>query len=107
MAGSSFKVALVASRSPLSGACPIPANAEVRDFVGVGSSNATTGQHFALATNGQTKGSYYTPTHLVAYAKTLGYQEYDGLGWWAAIIQELADESATRKALGLPTTAGA
>jgi hypothetical protein len=24
---------------------------------------------------------------LVAFAKTLGYQEYDGQGWYAAIVQ--------------------
>jgi hypothetical protein len=24
----------------------------------------------------------------VAFAKTIGYQEYDGLGWWSVIIQK-------------------
>ena len=34
---------------------------------------------------------YYVNEHreLVAYSKTLGYQEYDGLGWYAGIIQKL------------------
>jgi hypothetical protein len=27
--------------------------------------------------------------HLVAYARTLGYQEYDGLGWYGVIVQEI------------------
>jgi hypothetical protein len=26
---------------------------------------------------------------VIAFAKTLGYQEYDGLGWYAAIVQKL------------------
>lgn len=43
---------------------------------------------FALEHRGQQKGYYFTANHeLIAYAKTLGYQEYDGLGWYAAIVQ--------------------
>ncbi len=49
MSGTAFKLALVASRSPLSGACPIPANADVRDFVGVGSASCFEGTAAALA----------------------------------------------------------
>ncbi len=35
------------------------------------------------------KKGYYVDDHghLVAYAKTLGYQEYDGLGWYGVIVQ--------------------
>jgi len=37
---------------------------------------------------GKTKGYYFTQAgETVAFAKTLGYQEYDGLGWYCAIIQ--------------------
>ena len=44
---------------------------------------------FMLAHNGQQKGHYVNADHeLVAFAKTLGYQEYDGLGWYAAIVQK-------------------
>ncbi len=44
---------------------------------------------FLLEHHGQHKGHYYTASHeLVAFAKTLGYQEYDGLGWYAAIVQK-------------------
>jgi len=44
---------------------------------------------FMLEQNGQQKGHYFNADHdLVAYAKTLGYQEYDGLGWYAAIVQK-------------------
>ncbi|MEK7761987.1 MAG: hypothetical protein AAB433_10430 [Nitrospirota bacterium] len=44
---------------------------------------------FMLQHNGQQKGHYFTPDHeLIAFAKTLGYQEYDGLGWYAAIVQQ-------------------
>lgn len=65
----------------------------------------TTGQTFALSTKGQTKGSYYAGNTLVAFAKTLGYQEYDGLGWYAAMVQHLPDETETRAALGLSRVA--
>lgn len=37
------------------------------------------------------KGSYYEDQNIVAYAKTLGYQEYDGLGWYGVIVQKVAD----------------
>lgn len=44
---------------------------------------------FMLEHNGQQKGHYFNANHeLVAFAKTLGYQEYDGLGWYAAIVQQ-------------------
>jgi hypothetical protein len=44
---------------------------------------------FELSHNGQQKGHYFTPDHeLIAFAKTLGYQEYDGLGWYAALVQQ-------------------
>lgn len=39
-------------------------------------------------TQGQ-KGYYFTEAgHLIAYAKTIGYQEYDGLGWYGVIVDE-------------------
>ncbi len=25
---------------------------------------------------------------IIAFAKTIGYQEYDGLGWYAVILQK-------------------
>jgi hypothetical protein len=61
----------------------------------------TTGQSFVLHTQGANKGSYYANGNLISFAKTLGYQEYDGLGWWAVIVQQVADETDTRKGLGL------
>jgi hypothetical protein len=43
---------------------------------------------FMLAHNGQQKGHYVNADReLIAFAKTIGYQEYDGLGWYAAIVQ--------------------
>jgi hypothetical protein len=43
---------------------------------------------FMLEHNGQQKGHYFNANHeMIAFAKTLGYQEYDGLGWYAAIVQ--------------------
>jgi hypothetical protein len=45
---------------------------------------------FMLEHKGQQKGHYSNANHeLVAFAKTLGYQEYDGLGWYAVIVQTL------------------
>ena len=44
---------------------------------------------FMLEHHGQQKGHYVNADHeLIAFAKTLGYQEYDGLGWYAAIVQQ-------------------
>jgi hypothetical protein len=43
-------------------------------------------QPFPLSTNQQTKGSYIDSRgNLIAFAKTIGYQEYDGLGWYGVI----------------------
>jgi len=45
---------------------------------------------FMLEHKGQHKGHYFNDNHeVIAFAKTLGYQEYDGLGWYAAIVQKL------------------
>jgi len=44
---------------------------------------------FSLRHEGQQKGFYFNDNGmLVAFAKTLGYQEYDGLGWYAVIVQK-------------------
>ncbi|HEY6260780.1 MAG TPA: methyl-accepting chemotaxis protein [Nitrospiraceae bacterium] len=44
---------------------------------------------FPLEHHGKQKGHYFTAGHeLIAFAKTLGYQEYDGLGWYAVIMQK-------------------
>jgi hypothetical protein len=44
---------------------------------------------FMLEHNGQQKGHYFNTDHeMIAFAKTLGYQEYDGLGWYAAVVQQ-------------------
>jgi len=46
-------------------------------------------QFFNIEQNGQQKGHYInSKNEIVAYAKTLGYQEYDGLGWYAVIVQK-------------------
>lgn len=48
---------------------------------------------FNLQTSGNTKGSYVDEEgNIVAFAKTLGYQEYDGLGWYAVVIQKPEQE---------------
>lgn len=44
--------------------------------------------HYALKNDGKDKGVYYDEHgNIVAYAHTIGYQEYDGLGWKCVIIQ--------------------
>ena len=46
-------------------------------------------QPFNLNTQGKTKGHYFEPDGtMVAFAKTIGYQEYNGLGWTGVIIQK-------------------
>ncbi|THJ20941.1 MAG: methyl-accepting chemotaxis sensory transducer [Nitrospira sp. CG24E] len=43
---------------------------------------------FVLEHQGQRKGHYLTADHeVIAFAQTHGYQEYDGLGWYAVIVQ--------------------
>lgn len=43
---------------------------------------------FALRTDGKQRGSYYdSANNLVAFAQTIGYEEYDGLGWYGCIMQ--------------------
>ncbi len=41
---------------------------------------------FMLDHGGQPRGYYVK--EVVAFAKTLGYQEYDGLGWYAVVVQK-------------------
>lgn len=59
--------------------------------------------HFALANpNGHAAGSYYDNNgSIVAYAKTLGYEDYDGLGWSGVVVQKLESESDIREALNI------
>ena len=56
---------------------------------------------FNLQHDGQARGSYLDNNgNIVAFAQTLGYEEYDGLGWWGAIVQRADDDEGIRKALG-------
>lgn len=58
--------------------------------------------HFALENKGATRGSYLsTSGDVVAFARTLGYQEYDGLGWWGVIVQRTESEEAIKSQLGM------
>ncbi len=46
---------------------------------------------YPLNLQGKSKGAYIDSAgNLVAFARTIGYQEYNGLGWYAVIVQELA-----------------
>lgn len=59
-------------------------------------------QSFDLQTAGQTKGSYHDQNgNVIAFAKTIGYQEYDGLGWYGVIVQEPLSNQDIEKSLNL------
>ncbi|WP_430398806.1 methyl-accepting chemotaxis protein [Ferrovibrio sp.] len=46
-------------------------------------------QPFDLQAEGRERGYYYTADgSLVAFAHTLGYETYDGLGWYGVIVQQ-------------------
>jgi hypothetical protein len=49
--------------------------------------------YFPLKTENRQKGYYVNEQkELVAFAKTIGYQEYDGLGWYSVIVQKSKDK---------------
>jgi hypothetical protein len=57
--------------------------------------------HFQVDDRGQKRGSYYlSEGSIVAFAKTLGYEDYDGLGWSSAIIQQTDSDETIRNQLG-------
>ncbi len=59
-------------------------------------------QQFSLQHGGDQRGSYMDMSgNIVAFARTLGYQEYDGLGWWGIIVQRAESDEAIRETLGL------
>lgn len=46
-------------------------------------------QHFDLRHQNKARGYYYLPNgDLVAFARTIGYETYDGLGWYGVIVQQ-------------------
>jgi hypothetical protein len=48
---------------------------------------------FPLEHKGRQKGYYHNENgQTVAFAKTIGYQEYDGLGWYCVIVQDPAKD---------------
>lgn len=49
------------------------------------------------------RGSYYTAGAIVAFAKTFGYEDYDGLGWYGVVVQQTENDEAIRASLGLKT----
>jgi hypothetical protein len=46
---------------------------------------------FPLKINKDVTKSYYKDNNgqLIAYARTLGYEDYDGLGWYGIIVQKV------------------
>ena len=57
---------------------------------------------FDLNHENRQRGSYYDGHgNIIAFARTLGYQEYDGLGWWGVILQRTEQDDQIRQALGM------
>jgi hypothetical protein len=59
--------------------------------------------HFSLTPpDDMERGSYYlNDGTLVAFAKTLGYEDYDGLGWCGVVVQRPEQEADIRRRLSL------
>jgi len=58
------------------------------------------GTTYMLQNKGQTKGNYYDEHgHIIAFAQTIGYQEYNGLGWWGVVVQEVETEESLKAKL--------
>jgi hypothetical protein len=59
--------------------------------------------HFMLAgAAGQRAGSYYdNKGSIVAFARTLGYEDYDGLGWAGVVVQQTESDEAIRATLDI------
>ncbi len=59
-------------------------------------------QQFSLQHGSGERGSYLDMSgNIVAFARTLGYQEYDGLGWWGVVVQRAESEDSIRETLGM------
>lgn len=56
--------------------------------------------HYKLENKGAKSGSYYHDDKIVAYSQTLGYQEYDGLGWWCVAEQVFENDAQIADKLG-------
>lgn len=55
---------------------------------------------FDLDTGGQQHGSYYdSQGNIVAFAQTIGYEEYDGLGWFGVVVQKPISREEIEKKL--------
>lgn len=57
-------------------------------------------QLYPLQNHEAARGSYYDESgNIIAYAKTIGYENYDGLGWWGLVVQAVEDDTQIRQAL--------
>ena len=55
---------------------------------------------FKLESSGAARGAYYDGRgNIVAFAKTLGYEDYDGLGWYGVVVQQTESETAIKAVL--------
>jgi hypothetical protein len=61
-------------------------------------------QRYSLQTNGRKKGTYIdNDGNIVAFAQTIGYEQYDGLGWYGCVVQSPMAMGEIHKSLGLNT----
>lgn len=52
--------------------------------------------------NNEMRGSYYdSDGSIVAFAKTIGYEDYNGLGWYGVVVQETESDETIRERHGL------
>lgn len=55
---------------------------------------------FDIDTAGRQSGSYYdSQGNIVAFARTIGYEEYDGLGWYGVVVQKPISREEIEKKL--------
>lgn len=48
---------------------------------------------YQIQTGSEKRGSYYLPNgDIVAFARTIGHETYDGLGWYGVIHQKMGDD---------------
>jgi len=55
---------------------------------------------FDLETGGAQRGTYYDHAgNIVSFAQTIGYEEYDGLGWYGVVIQKPVNKQEIERRL--------
>jgi hypothetical protein len=62
-------------------------------------------QRYPLQTHGKKKGTYTDSNGAtVAFAQTIGYEQYDGLGWYGCVVQSPMSQAEIYNFLGMEAT---